>query len=118
MNERLATLVDSVVAVQTKVKQLIDATENKKQKAAASAYWDKLEAFRLTLVPPVMKGTGEFVRLRSEISQIYAAVAGQETAPGNLQLQRVQLLSAKLDKENQAFEELQKKYGAVLQSPK
>lgn len=118
MNERLATLVDSVVAVQTKVKQMVDATDNKKQKADASAYWDKLEAFRLTLVPPVMKGTGEFVRLRSEISQIYAAVAGQETAPGNLQLQRVQLLSAKLDKENQAFEELQKKYGAVLQSAK
>lgn len=118
MNEKLATLVDSVVALQAKLKPMFDAGENKKLKAQASAYWNKLEEFRLTLVPPVMKGTGEFVRLRSEISQVYAAVAGQEAAPGNLQLQRVELLSSKLDKEHQTFDGLQKKYGAVLQSAK
>ncbi|MFN8265634.1 MAG: hypothetical protein U0T11_06160 [Chitinophagaceae bacterium] len=98
MNEQLAKLVDSINTTQALLKTNIDSTKNPKTKALLQDYWNKLEEFRLTLVPPVMKGTGEFKRLRSDIGEVYAAVVGQEARPSNLQLQRMEVLKQELQK--------------------
>lgn len=101
MHERLAALVDSINTRQAHLKKNIDSASNTKSKKLLQEYWDKLEALRLTLVPPVMKGTGDLKRLRSEITDVYVAVATQEAKPSNLQLQRVQMLKQEIEKAEQ-----------------
>jgi photosystem II stability/assembly factor-like uncharacterized protein/ribosomal protein L25 (general stress protein Ctc) len=108
MHEQLAKLVDSINATQTLLKKNIDSAKNVKNKKLLQDYWDKLEELRLTLVPPVMKGTGEYKRLRSDITEVYAAVVGQEAKPSNLQLQRIQVLKneiAKAEQKNAALKQ-------------
>jgi photosystem II stability/assembly factor-like uncharacterized protein len=101
MHERLAKLIDSINTTQALLKKNIDATKNAKTKKLLQDYWDKLEELRLTLVPPVMKGTGDLKRLRSDITDVYAAVVNQEARPSNLQLQRVGMLKTEIDKAEQ-----------------
>ncbi|MFN9110825.1 MAG: hypothetical protein ACK5XN_12220, partial [Bacteroidota bacterium] len=59
MNEELALLVDSVMTEQAMLKKNIDSIANKKIKASFQKKWDALEQFRLTLVPPVVKGIAD-----------------------------------------------------------
>lgn len=100
----------------------MDSMSNKKSAALLKSYWEKLEEFRLTLVPPVIKGTGEIKRLRSEIGDLYTSVVGQEAAPGNLQLQRVGFLKDELSKAEQKFallrQQFEKKVMEALQKEK
>lgn len=110
MNERLAKLVDSINATQLLLKKNIDSASNKKTKTLLQDYWNKLEEFRLTLVPPMMKGTGDLKRLRSDISEVYGAVVGQEARPSNLQLQRMEVLKTELAKAEQKNEELKQQF--------
>ena len=86
------------------------ATKNTKTKTLLQDYWNKLEEFRLTLVPPVVKGTADLKRLRSNIGDIYTAVVGQEAKPGNLQLQRVEALKAEITKAEQKNEQLKQQF--------
>ena len=122
MNEQLAVLVDSITTVQQLLKKNMDSMSNKKSAALLKSYWEKLEEFRLTLVPPVIKGTGEIKRLRSEIGDLYTSVVGQEAAPGNLQLQRVGFLKDELSKAEQKFallrQQFEKKVMEALQKEK
>ncbi len=110
MHERLARLVDSIGTTQALLKKHIDSTGNSKTKKLLQDYWNKLEELRLTLVPPVMKGTGDLKRLRSEITDVYAAVANQEARPGNLQLQRVAVLKSEIEKAEQKNAVLQQQF--------
>lgn len=110
MNERLAKLVDSINTTQAMLKKNIDSTKNKKTKVLLQDYWNKLEELRLTLVPPVMKGTGDLKRLRSDISEVYSAVVGQEARPSNLQLQRTEVLKAEIGKAEQKNEQLKQQF--------
>ena len=110
MNERLAKLVDSINTTQAMLKKNIDSTKNKKTKVLLQDYWNKLEELRLTLVPPVMKGTGDLKRLRSDISEVYSAVVGQEARPSNLQLQRTEVLKTEIDKAEQKNEQLKQQF--------
>lgn len=110
MHERLAKLVDSIGTTQALLKKHIDSTKNSKTKKLLQDYWNKLEELRLTLVPPVMKGTGDLKRLRSEITDVYAAVANQEARPGNLQLQRVAVLKGEIEKAEQKNAALQQQF--------
>ncbi len=122
MNEQLAVLVDSINTVQQLLKKNMDSMSNKKSAALLKSYWEKLEEFRLTLVPPVIKGTGEIKRLRSEIGDLYTSVVGQEAAPGNLQLQRVGFLKDELSKAEQKYallrQQFEKKVMEALQKEK
>lgn len=119
MHERLAKLVDSINTMQTLLKKNIDSTKNAKTKTLLQGYWDKLEELRLTLVPPVMKGTGDFKRLRSDITEVYAGVTNQEARPSNLQLQRVEVLKNDIEKAEQKNvllqQQFQKKAMAAIQ---
>lgn len=110
MHERLAKLVDSINTTQTLLKKNIDSTKNAKTKTLLQGYWDKLEELRLTLVPPVMKGTGDFKRLRSDITEVYASVSNQEARPSNLQLQRVEVLKSEIEKAEQKNQALKQQF--------
>jgi hypothetical protein len=103
MNEELAMLVDSIVDSQAIIRKQIDSVANKKTKASLQKKWDGLEQLRLTLVPPVVKGIADLKRLRNEIGDVYVAVAGQEAAPGNLQIQRIAALKSALKKAHDDF---------------
>jgi hypothetical protein len=103
MNEELAVLVDSIVDRQAIIKKQIDSVANKKTKLSLQKKWDGLEQLRLTLVPPVVKGIADLKRLRNEIGDVYVAVAGQEAAPGNLQIQRITALKSALKKAHDDF---------------
>ncbi len=111
MNEELALLVDSVMTEQAMLKKNIDSIANKKIKASFQKKWDALEQFRLTLVPPVVKGIADLKRLRNEIGDVYVALVGQEAAPGNLQLKRIESLKLSLQKAHTDF-------GVILKSGK
>jgi hypothetical protein len=106
MNEELAVLVDSVLAEQALVKKNIDSLTNKKTKASLQKKWDALEQFRLTLVPPIVKGIADLKRLRNEIGDVYVAVVGQEAAPGNLQLKKIEALKMSLQKAHSDFKNI------------
>jgi photosystem II stability/assembly factor-like uncharacterized protein len=106
MNEELALLVDSVMDQQSVIKKNLDSLAGKKAKIALQKKWDALETFRLTLVPPVITGTAELKRLRSEISNVYVAIAGQEAAPSNLQIQGIAALKVSLKKAHDDFAKL------------
>jgi photosystem II stability/assembly factor-like uncharacterized protein len=110
MHERLAKLVDSINTTQTLLKKHIDSSSNAKSKKVLQDYWNKLETLRLTLVPPVMKGTGDLKRLRNDITDVYSAVVNQEARPGNLQLQRVDMLKEEIVKAEQQHLLLQQQF--------
>ncbi|NCU03216.1 MAG: glycosyl hydrolase, partial [Chitinophagaceae bacterium] len=110
MHEQLARLVDSIDAKQKILKRHIDSTQDKKTKQLLQEYFDKLETLRLTLVPPVVKGTADLKRLRTDLSDVYAAVITQEAKPGNLQLQRVDFLKDEIGKAEQQYEQLNKQF--------
>ena len=110
MHERLAQLVDSIDKKQAFLKKNIDSSSNLKTKKLLQEYWDNLETLRLTLVPPVMKGTGDLQRLRTEITDVYIAVVLQEARPGNLQLERVQMLKQEIKKAEQQNNLLNQKF--------
>jgi hypothetical protein len=65
-------------------------------------------------VPPIVKGTGEIRRLRSDISELYVAVVGQLAGPGNLQLKRAEGLLEEVKKAGLRFEQLKKEYDRLL----
>ncbi|MBP6686927.1 MAG: hypothetical protein KA160_03630, partial [Lacibacter sp.] len=110
MHEQLAILVDSILAKQQVLKKHIDSTQNKKTKSLLEDYYGKLETLRLTLVPPVSKGTADFKRLRNDLSEVYVAVVTQEARPSNLQVQRVGFLKAEMSKAEQQYEQLNKQF--------
>jgi photosystem II stability/assembly factor-like uncharacterized protein len=110
MNEQLARLVDSIDARQRLLKKHIDSTQNKKTKALLVSYNEQLETLRLTLVPPIVKGTADLKRLRTDLSNVYGAVVAQEARPSNLQMQRVSFLKTEISKAEQSFEQLNKQF--------
>jgi hypothetical protein len=112
MNEQLARLVDSIDAKQKLLKKHIDSTQDKKTKLLLQDYNNKLETLRLTLVPPVVKGTADLKRLRTELSDVYGAVVTQEASPSNLQVQRVTFLQTEIKKAEQQYEQLNKQFEA------
>lgn len=114
MSEELSLLVDSIMQKQQIIQKAIDSSKNAKEKKSLQAYFDALEKLRLDLVPPIVKGTGEIRRLRSDISELYVAVVGQSAGPGNLQLKRAEGLLEEVKKAGLRFEQLKKEYDRLL----
>ncbi len=110
MHEQLAKLVDSILTKQDVLKKHIDSTQDKKTKLLLEDYYNKLESLRLTLVPPVSKGTVDFKRLRTDLTEVYAPVITQEARPSNLQVQRVAFLKGEIGKAEQQYEQLNKQF--------
>ena len=77
--------------------------KNVKVKKLLQDYNDKLEQLRGTLLATKQKSIfADEERLREKITEVYAAVSGQEAAPGNLQRQRVTNLQQDVSKAEQS----------------
>jgi thymidylate synthase len=99
LHERLAATVDSINTQQKMVRDNISKVKDTTSKKLLQDYSKKLEELRSTLLATKQKSLfADERKLREEISDVYSAVAGQEAAPSNLQLQRVTQLQEKVNK--------------------
>lgn len=97
MQEELAKLVDTINQTQKMLKENMEKLQNKKSKAQAEEYYKKLEEQRAKLMATKNKSVfADEKRLKEEISEVYTAVAGNEAAPSNMQLQRIDVLKTDL----------------------
>jgi hypothetical protein len=99
LHEQLAKVVDDINTKQRVLKKGIEGEPDKKNKAILQEYNDKLEDLRGQLL--ATKQTSIFVdeeRLREKITQVYLAVALEEAAPSNSQLQSIRVLQQEVKK--------------------
>ncbi len=97
MHERLAKLVDSISTKEKMLKENLDKLKNTKVKKLVQEYYDKLEDLRSKLLGTKQKSIfADEKKLREDITDVYAAVANQETKPSNLQKERTQVLQQQL----------------------
>jgi hypothetical protein len=108
MCEDLAFVVKQINIVKDSVKTRADKTKDAALKKSLTAYMDKLEALRKTLVATRESAgiTGE-ERLREKLSMLYASVASYEGKPTDSQLDRLRGMELELS-------EAQKKTSALL----
>lgn len=98
MVERLTYVVDSLVDLQTQLKdRLAKAPKESEAATALQQYWDDLEAFRKTLVATRKGGfiAGE-EQLREHVTGLYGAVNGYEGKPTMSQIRRMEALESDL----------------------
>jgi photosystem II stability/assembly factor-like uncharacterized protein len=96
LHERLAVTVDSINIKQKMLRTNISKVKDTVSKKLLQDYITKLEELRSTLLATKQKSIfADEKKLREEITDVYAAVAGQEAAPSNLQLQRTTQLQEK-----------------------
>jgi photosystem II stability/assembly factor-like uncharacterized protein len=111
LHEQLAKVVDDINTKQRVLKKGIEGEPDKKNKAILQEYNDKLEDLRGQLL--ATKQTSIFVdeeRLREKITQVYLAVALEEAAPSNSQLQSIRVLQQEVKKAEQNNEAITKTY--------
>jgi len=114
MQEELAALVDTITKTQTALKPVIEKASNKKAKQTAQAFLDQSELLRGQLMATKNKSIfADEKRYKEELGELYAAVAGNEQAPSNLQLQRLELSAKQLSDYKTEWEKLQVKYKGV-----
>ena len=115
LHEQLGKLVDSVVANQKKIKSLLLVIKNQELVKRLTEYQQALETLRSECLATKQKSMfADEVKLREEITEVYSAICNQEAAPSNLQLKRVGVLKASLEKLIQKEKELGKMYGKEL----
>lgn len=111
LHEQLAGVVDDINTKQKMLKRGIDSSNDKKTKTLLTEYNDKLETLRSELLGTKQKSIfADEERLRERISEVYGAVAMQEAAPSNLQIQRVGVLQNEVNKAKQSNDILTKTY--------
>ena len=99
MQEELAATVDSINKIQKLLKDNMDKIENKKGKKLTDDYNKKLEEIRATLLATKQKSIfADEKQLSENIGEVYSSVAGNEQAPSNLQMQRIEVLRSDLKK--------------------
>jgi photosystem II stability/assembly factor-like uncharacterized protein len=111
MVEQITKLVEGVNSKQKMLKANMDKVKSAKVKKLLEEYNAKLEAYRGTLLATKNKSIfADEKRLREEISEVYAAVCGQEARPGNLQLERIKVLQQELQKSDAAGKAINTQY--------
>jgi len=111
LHERLAATVDSINAKQRMLRQSVTQVKDTVSKKVLQDYIAKLEDLRSTLLATKQKSIfADEKKLREEITDVYSAVAGQEAAPSNLQLQRVAQLQEKVVKAEESRTVLTKQF--------
>ncbi len=117
LHESLAKVVDDISGRQKQLKKYMDSTSNKKLKLTLQEYYDQLEALRANCLATKMKSVfADEERIRERITDLYMAVAMQESAPSNLQLQRVGVLKGEVDGAAQSNEAIVAKYDAKVKA--
>ncbi|HKB43788.1 MAG TPA: hypothetical protein VKC90_05350 [Chitinophagaceae bacterium] len=111
LHERLAATVDSINTKQKMLRENIIKVKDTASKKLLQDYMVKLEELRSTLLATKQKSIfADEKKLREEITDVYSAVAGQEAAPSNLQLQRVTQLQEKEAKAEESRTVLTKQF--------
>ncbi len=117
MQEDLAVIVDSIHNIQTLLKENMEKLQNKKSKKMAQDYYNKLEEERGKLMATKNKSIfADEKRLKEQISELYSSVAGNEAAPSNMQVQRIDLLKEELKKEDESTKAIFNEYQKPLMS--
>lgn len=99
LHEQLAKTVEDIAGKQKMLKENIDKTKNAKLKKLLQEYHDKLETLRAECLATKQKSIfADEERIRERITDVYQAVAGQEAAPSNLQIQRISVLQNEVSK--------------------
>ena len=115
LHERLAATVDSINTKQKMLRDNIAKVKDTASKKLLQDYVIKLEELRSTLLATKQKSIfADEKKLREEITDVYSAVAGQEAAPSNLQLQRVTQLQEKEAKAEETKTTLSKQFDAKV----
>ena len=115
MHEDLALQVDSINKIQKLVKDNMEKIQNKNNKKLAQDYYDQLEQLRSTLLATKQKSIfADEKQLREEISEVYGAVAGNETAPSNMQMERITTLKEEVKKKEAATKTIMDKFQVPL----
>jgi hypothetical protein len=97
LHGELAKLVTNISDKQKVLKDSIAKVTNVKTKKKLQTTYDQLETLRAELVPT--KPNSAFAdekRLRDDISDVYRAICGNESAPSNLQIEQVALLKQRV----------------------
>ena len=111
MHEKLAGTVDSINMREKLLKDNIDRLTSADSKKLLQDYLNKLEDLRSTLLATKQKSIfADEKKLRENITDVYAAVATQETRPSNLQIQRVNGLKEQVSKAETSRDTLAKEY--------
>jgi photosystem II stability/assembly factor-like uncharacterized protein len=111
MQEDLAVLVDTLSKTQAALKKLTETTTNKKEKQSAQSLFDQMEKLRGELM--ATKNKSQFAdekRFKEDLGELYSAIAGNEQAPSNLQLQRLALAEKEFAGYKEAWAKLLAKY--------
>jgi hypothetical protein len=115
MQEELAQLVDTLTKTQAALKTTLESSSNKKTRQQVQEYSDKAETLRAQLMATKNKSVfADEKRFKEELSELYAAVAGNEQAPSNLQLRRMELATKQLTDYQAEWAKLQARYASVL----
>ncbi|MDP4219639.1 MAG: glycosyl hydrolase [Bacteroidota bacterium] len=111
LHEQLARTVDDINASQKLIKDNLDSVKDPKSKKILEEYNTKLEDLRTTLLASKQKSIfADEKKLREEITEVYDAVAGQEARPSNLQLERIPVLTERVNKAETEKNEIIGKY--------
>ena len=115
LHERLAATVDSINIKQRMLRQSMTKVKDTVSKKILQDYVVKLEELRSTLLATKQKSIfADEKKLREEITDVYAAVAGQEAPPSNLQLQRAAQLQEKETKAEETRVALSKQFNTKV----
>lgn len=115
LHEQLATTVDTINAKRAMLKESIAKVKDSTSKKTLEEYLTKLETLRSTLLATKTKtGVADEKRLRENITDVYAAVCGQEAAPSNLQVQRAGQLQQEVQKATESTKAITKQYDAKV----
>ncbi len=113
LHEQLARVVDDINSRQKMLKEDTGKVKSQKVKKLLLEYNSKLETLRASLL--ATKKQSQFAdeeRLRERISNVYAAVCGQEARPSNLQVQRAGVLQQEVLKAEQSNAAINSQYEA------
>jgi photosystem II stability/assembly factor-like uncharacterized protein len=117
MHEQLTRVNADIQAKQKLIKENLPNVKSAKAKKEMQEYYDKLEALRAEMVPT--KQTSAFadeVRLREDITQVYAAISYSEAAPSNLQIERIKTLQQRVNTAEQTNATLGKQYDEKIRA--
>lgn len=115
LHEQLATMVDTINAKQKLINDNITKVKDSSLKRSMIAYNDELEKLRAECLATKQKSIfAEEKKLREDITDVYAAVSGQEAAPSNLQVQRTAFLQAEVKKKELSTKQILNKYDKTV----
>jgi hypothetical protein len=115
LHEQLAAVVDTINARQKLIKDNLDKVKDSSLKRSMIAYNEELEKTRAECLGTKQKSIfAEEKKLREDITEVYAAVSGQEAAPSNLQVQRVTVLQGEVKKKEQETRQVVNKYDQLI----